>query len=59
MWRHRAHGGLTEKKNKNFKVELPRMVYVGIVGMMIITLVYGWQPWDKRAQKGSRVNFKY
>ena len=48
-----------EKKNENFKVELARMLYVGIIDMMIITPVYGRPPWGKRAQKESRVNFKY
>ena len=34
--RHRAHGGLTEKKkNETFKVELALMLYVGIVDMII------------------------
>ncbi len=57
--RHRAHGGRTEKKNENFKVEFTRMLYVGIIDLMIITTVYGRQPWCKRAQKESRVNFKF
>jgi hypothetical protein len=48
----------THREKRKFKVGLTRMLYVGIIDMMIITPFYGWPLWGKRAQRKSRVNFK-
>jgi hypothetical protein len=36
-----------QRKNESFRVELARMLYVGIIDMMTITAAYGRPPWGE------------